>query len=160
MISNKFKEDTAAQNIILEEKIKFLERQVNDLNSELEQKNKVLSAYSSESDDLINALRDEAERRSWCEDYNDFAYKFNENHSYIKLDVLEFEYTVTVRLDRTISTTVDIIVTAGCEDDAHTTVDDGYTMEDLLELANETSDFDDWEVDDESSTVVKVRAVR
>jgi hypothetical protein len=99
---------------------------------------------------IAEALRDEAESRGWCDEYNDFVSKVSEKTSEHHLLALEQEYEVDVEVEATVRTTRTISVLARSLEDAQEMVtEDPETFFDPIEEAIDAAragGFDDLEV--------------
>jgi hypothetical protein len=99
---------------------------------------------------IAEALRDEAESRGWCDEYNDFVTQVSEKTSEHHLLPLEQEYEVDVEVEATVRTTRTISVLARSLEDAQEMVtEDPETFFDPIEEAIDAAragGFDDLEV--------------
>jgi hypothetical protein len=99
---------------------------------------------------IAEALRDEAESRGWCDDYNEFVSKVSDKTSEHHLLPLEQEYEVEVEVRANVSTRVTLSVTARSYEDAQEMVmDDPEAFFDPTHQALEEaqmSGFDDYDV--------------
>jgi hypothetical protein len=106
---------------------------------------------------IDKALRDEAESRDWCIDYNKFVEKVNEELMVSELKRLLNDYEVEIILTRTESATVTIKVQGMNEEHAKESFDylDYWDIESQYE-AEEGSIY--WESDDnETYEIYKIR---
>jgi hypothetical protein len=99
---------------------------------------------------IAEALRDEAESRGWCDDYNEFVSKVSDKTSEHHLLPLEQEYEVEVEVRANVSTRVTLSVNARSYEDAQEMVmDDPEAFFDPTQQALEEaqmSGFDDYDV--------------
>ena len=131
----------------------LLKERVASYERSIEIKDAKISKLSTDVEYLVNALREEAEHRGWCSDYNEWCDEVNEHLHMFELKKLTHEYTVAVELTKTISTTVFITVAATDDDDAQEIVENNYLFSDLEDMAD---DLTEWDVDNETNEVKTV----
>ena len=99
---------------------------------------------------VARALRDEAERREWCSDYNEFANVVNDSLALMALIQLDREYKVDITFTRTQTLNVTVDITAMSSDDLEQLIND-MGFDELICLAQ--VDEEDWENEDEDYEV-------
>lgn len=105
-------------------KVAELEASITNLNSILEMRTKTIEQYKSEGLTISSVLRNEAEDRDWCNEYNDFVDSLNDRLNLIQFDRLTSEYEVTVTVTRTQTQTITTTIEARNEDEAQECFDD------------------------------------
>jgi hypothetical protein len=99
---------------------------------------------------IAEALRDEAESRGWCDEYNEFVDKVSEKTSGHHLIPLEQEYEVEVEVTATVTTRATLSVMARSQDLAEEMViddpDSFFDPNDEALSEAQMSGFDDYDV--------------
>lgn len=120
-----------------------------------EEYNKVLhqnATLRADIDIIKNALRDEADERDWCSDYNVFIDEVNNQLTAVQLNPLEREYEVEVVLTRKQTVTTYIRIDARTEIEAISIVEDmPYT-----DVENNVAEHE-WDTEDEDVDILEAR---
>lgn len=108
------------------------------------------SAYQSSDDDIATiayALREEAESRGWCQEYNEFCHQVNSTlRTGERLEALEEEYEVEVEVEATVTVRQYITVMARSQDHASELVlDDPESYFDPTGIALEGASATGWD---------------
>lgn len=104
--------------------IEALNKQVADLTTERDRYQSNADAYSQDFYTVGEALMQEAERRGWCDEYDEFVESVQGNLSRLELPTRQQEYEVTVTGTAVVSWSHTVTVTAKSEDDAISMVED------------------------------------
>jgi hypothetical protein len=133
-----------------EEMVSYLTNELYEANEDADRFRKRIVRLVADVEVITEALRDEAESRGWCDDYNEFCSTVNANLSETHLLALEQEYEVDVEVEATVRTTRTISVLARSLEDAQEMVTvDPETFFDPIEEAIDAAragGFDDLEV--------------
>lgn len=120
-----------------------------------EEYNEILHQNATLRDDIDiikNALRDEADERDWCSDYNVFIDEINSQLQAVQLNPLEREYEVEVVLTRKQTVTTYIRIDARTELEAISIVEDmPYT-----DVENNVAEHE-WDTEDEDVDILEAR---
>lgn len=100
------------------------------------------------------ALRNEAEDRDWCEEYNEFVENINTGLVYMKLLTVKKDYEVKVKIEETRQQYVCIKVEALCEDEALEIID-AWDYSEIFDYVNEYN----WESTDQDTETIHAEKV-
>lgn len=89
---------------------------------------------------ITNAIYEKAEEMEWCSEYDDWAEDTNANLKFFEIPLMRREYAVTYTLTRYQEVEVTVQVTARNSDDAEDQADEAYSLDELIEKA----DDDEW----------------
>ena len=89
---------------------------------------------------ITNAIYDKARDLDWCSEYDDWAEETNEGLKFFEIPLMRREYAVTYTLMRYQEVEVTVQVTARDEDGAEDQADEAYSLDELIEKADE----DEW----------------
>lgn len=109
-------EITPSRSLTDEEMIAYLNEQLYLANDEAQTYKKWHVDLRSDLDDITEALRQEAENRGWCSEYNDFCDEVNSKLKHAHLTPLEQEYEVEVEITATVTTRATLSVMARSQD--------------------------------------------
>lgn len=84
----------------------------------------VIVQMHNDFDAVGEALKDEAENRNWCDEYDQFVERVNAGLTRMILPVREQEYEVEVEVTGTLTTTTTVFVTATSQEAANEMVDE------------------------------------
>lgn len=101
-------------------------------------------ALAKDFNTVADRLREEATERDWCDDYNEWVDKVNDELTTLKLLNTKYTYQVEVKVTETRYAYITVEVEAASVDDAMEAVDNGYTDREI----RQESDHADWERDD------------
>lgn len=122
--------------------------------SEYDRIKEKLGLVVTDFETVAKALRDEAERREWCSDYNEFANVVNDSLATMALIQLDREYKVEITFTRTQTLTTTVDLTALSSDDVEQLVND-MGFDELICMAN-VDDYD-WESEAEDYEVIDIQ---
>lgn len=102
---------------------------INDLTQEIadlrerhtrlqEAKNRLALDVAHDSEYITEVLTSEAERRDWCDQYDEIIEKINRNLRVVHIEPRTREFEIEVTVTATVSTTTTVTVTAARHDDA------------------------------------------
>ena len=94
---------------------------------------------------ITNAIYEKAREMDWCSEYDDWAYETNRDLKFFEIPLMRREYAVTYTLMRYQEVDVTVQVTARDSDDAEDQADEAYSLDELIEKADE----DEWETKNE-----------
>ena len=136
----------------LQAKITELEGKIIELEADNSRKNIRANTYCDDIETIGRLLLEEAERRGWCADFDDFVESINGKLTLAELPVRQEEFEIVVRGTATISWSRNVTVTAKNEEEAISMVEnDPSEYMDLDEEATESASyngFDHNEVDE------------
>lgn len=89
---------------------------------------------------ITNAIYEKAKDLNWCSEYDDWAEETNQGLKFFEIPLMRGEYAVTYTLMRYQEVEVTVQVTARDSDDAEDQADEAYSLDELIEKADE----DDW----------------
>lgn len=125
------------------------DRTVENLNAQISRLNERVNTYASDFAIVGDMLKEEAERRGWCGEYDEFVERVNSRTARLELPTREEEYEVTVTVTGTMTHETTVSVMARSQEDANTMVDenmDDYVdADDVLTSAARNRSFDDIE---------------
>lgn len=143
-------EITPSRSLTDEEMIAYLNEQLYLANDEAQTYKKWHVDLRSDLDDITEALRQEAENRGWCSEYNEFCDEVNSKLKHAQLIPLEQEYEVEVEVTATVTTRATLIVMARSQDLAEEMViddpDSFFDPNDEALSEAKMSGFDDYDV--------------
>lgn len=93
---------------------------------------------------ITNSILEKAKDKDWCEEYDDWAERTNEDLKFFSIPYMRTEYAITYSITRTQTARVTVTVTARDEDSALDQANDIYDEGDLADKADES----DWETQD------------
>jgi hypothetical protein len=128
------------------------EAEINLLKQTIETQSLMIFEKDNDFQIISNELKNEADRRGWCSDYEDFIESVNAQTKHYELQSLVREFQVTVDLTKTLTTTVTLYIEARSLESAEETVHECYDFNDLERHANDS----DWDVDESDYSVVEV----
>lgn len=142
---------TPNRSLTDEEMVVYLTEQMFEMSKVIDRQDGHIKTLHVDLDKISNALREEAERRGWCAEYNTFCEEVNSTLEMSELLPLEQEYEVEVEVKAEISTRYTLMVTASSLDHAQSMVQDDPNMffdpEDVARNALDSDGFDSYEVD-------------
>lgn len=131
----------------LQRKIDGLVRNLEEARRDRDNLRTRAAAYAEDFDTVGTMLLEEAERRGWCSDYDEFVDTVNGKLGMLSLPEREQEYEVEVTVTGTLTTTTTVTVMARSQEDADTIVeenmDEYVDAEDILTDAARSASFDD-----------------
>lgn len=110
------------------------------------------SNHQKDIETIGNALIEQAEQRSFCNEYDDFIEELNQNLT-IDLPVRKKTFQVTLEITRTISTRVTVEVECAYEEDAAELAEG----DESLWQSELPSYLEDWDEEDESIETYRVQ---
>lgn len=141
---------TPNRSLTDEEMVAHLTEQMFEMGATIDRQVKTIAALHSDHDKISTSLREEAENRGWCGEYNDFCERVNSTLEMSELQPLEQEYEVEVEVKAEISTRYTLMVTATSPEAAQSMVEDDPDMffdpADAALDAAKTEGWDDYEV--------------
>jgi hypothetical protein len=141
---------TPSRSLNDQEMIAYLNEELYTANEEAETYKKRAVRIIADLEKIVEALRDEAQDREWCDEYNQFCTNLNVELSEPHLLLLEQEFEVEVEVVANVTTRVTVSVMARSYEDAQDMVLEDPRMffdpsEQALEEA-QNSGFDDYDV--------------
>ena len=141
---------TPNRSLTDEEMVAYLTEQMFDMGATIDRQVKTIASLHSDHDKISTALREEAENRGWCGEYNTFCEEVNSTLEMSELQPLEQEYEVEVEVKAEISTRYTVTVTATSIENAQSMVENDPEMffdpADAALDAAKTEGWDDYEV--------------
>lgn len=104
---------------------------------------------------ITNAIYEKAREMDWCSEYDDWAYETNKSLKFFEIPVMRSEYAVTYTLHRYQEVQVTVQVTARDEDDAENQADEAYSLDELINKADE----DEWTTENEEIHKVEAQEI-
>lgn len=120
----------------------YTETTITILKDKVERLEKTIREYQADADILINALRNEAADREWCDEFTDFIEEVNSKTTHIKLEDAMQEFTVKIKLTLQIEKEIEVEVTERNAKDAEEVIEDRYSLHELL---SEGGSLDNWD---------------
>ena len=117
---------------------------------------KVIDEMHADFQVVNNELIEEAIKREWCAEYDNFVVDVNERLKHFKLDKLEIEHEVEVYLTREQEVYVKVKVMARDADHAKDIINSDYFADDLAE---EYAGEDDWTSRNYDMDVIRAKEV-
>jgi hypothetical protein len=143
-------EITPNRSLTDEEMIAYLNQELYAANKEAEMYMKRTNRLISDLGIIAEALRNEAENREWCDEYNEFCDTVNSKTEEHPLIPLEQEYEVEVEVTATVTTRATLSVMARSRDLAEEMVIDDpncfFDPNDEALSEAKMSGFDDYDV--------------
>ena len=143
-------EITPSRSLTDEEMIAYLNEQLYLANDEAWTYKKWHVDLRSDLDDITEALRQEAENRGWCSEYNEFCDEVSSKLKHAQLIPLEQEYEVEVEVTATVTTRATLSVMARSQDLAEEMViddpDSFFDPNDEALSEAQMNGFDDYDV--------------
>lgn len=141
---------TPNRSLTDEEMVANLTEQMFEMGATIDRQVKTIATLHNDHDKISTALREEAENRGWCGEYNTFCEEVNSTLEMSELQFLEQEYEVEVEVKAEISTRYTLMVTASSIENAQSMVEDDPNMffdpADVALDAAKTEGWDDYEV--------------
>ena len=110
------------------EMVAHLTEQMFEMGATIDRQVKTIATLHNDHDKISTALREEAENRGWCGEYNTFCEEVNSTLEMSELQPLEQEYEVEVEVKAEISTRYTVVVTASSLESAQSMVEDDPEM--------------------------------
>ena len=124
----------------MRDEITALKGKITELEADTSRMRSRINSYYEDIDTIGRLLMEEAERRGWCADYDDFVEAVNGNLTVAELPVRQQDYEIVVRGTATVSWSRNVTVTAKNEEEA------------IAMLENDPSDYMD--IDEEATEAV------
>lgn len=133
----------------MRDEIAALKAKITELETDNSRTNMRANTYCEDIATIGRLLLEEAERRGWCADYDDFVESINGNLTLAELPVREQEFEIVVRGTATISWSRHVTVTAKNEDEAISMVeDDPSEYMNLDEEATESASYNGFDTNE------------
>jgi hypothetical protein len=141
---------TPNRSLTDEEMVAYLTEQMFEMGATIDRQDGFIKTLHSDIDKISTALKEEAENRGWCGEYNTFCEEVNSTLEMSELQPLEQEYEVEVEVKAEISTRYTLMVTASSLENAQSMVEDDPEMffdpADAALDAAKCEGWDDYEV--------------
>lgn len=132
------------------EMVAHLTEQMFEMGTVIDRQDGFIKTLHSDIDKISTALKEEADNRGWCGEYNTFCEEVNSTLEMSELLPIEQEYEVEVEVKAEISTRYTVTVTASSLESAQSMVEDDPDMffdpADAALDAAKTEGWDDYEV--------------
>ena len=126
----------------MRDEITALKGKITELEADTSRMRSRINSYYEDIDTIGRLLMEEAERRGWCADYDDFVEAVNGALNVAELPVRQQDYEIVVRGTATVSWSRNVTVTARNEEDAVSMVeDDPSAYMDIDEEATEAANY-------------------
>ena len=105
-----------------------LQAKITELEADTSRMSSRINSYCEDIDTIGRLLLEEAERRDWCSDYDDFVEAVNGALNVAVLPVREQEFEIVMRGTATVCWSRNVMVTARNEEDAVSMVEDDPSL--------------------------------
>ena len=137
---------TPNRSLTDEEMVAYLTEQMFEMGATIDRQDGFIKTLHSDIDKISTALKEEAENRGWCGEYNTFCEEVNSTLEMSELQPLEQEYEVEVEVKAEISTRYTLMVTASSLENAQSMVEDDPEMFfDPTSAASDAVQNDGWD---------------
>ena len=119
---------TPNRSLTDEEMVAHLTEQMFEIGATVDRQVKTISTLYNDHDKISTALKEEAENRGWCKEYNTFCEEVNSTLEMSELLPLEQEYPVNTRTKAEVEVDHVVYVTATSQEHADSMVEDNPNM--------------------------------